>query len=259
MKILITNDDGVESEGIWALAKSVANLGQVTIVAPKHNRSGTSGSITFLKSLQVEKQKNRIEGVECFSVDGTPADSAIIALKEICKNPNIVLSGINNGFNLSRNILISGTIGAAMIANTQVIKSIAFSSESFESINNHDLQSMINRIVKECISESIPDETFLNINIPNAKDKKIGHAIETIPENSNLKITTDQVSKNEYKILLSQLQSQKSNNSKDKTDMKTVKNGLVSITLLNGNNFNQLKNNKIMERILKAANKSCQT
>jgi 5'-nucleotidase len=259
MKILITNDDGVESEGIWALAKSVANLGQVTIVAPKHNKSGTSGSITFLKSLRVEKQKNRINGIECFSVDGTPADSAIIALKEICKDPTIVLSGINNGFNLSRNILISGTIGAAMIANTQGKKSIAFSSESFESINNHHFQKMINRIVKECISENIPNETFLNINFPEIKDEKIGNAVETIPENSTLRITTDQVSKNEYKILLSQLQSQKSSDSKDKTDMKTVKNGLVSITLLNGNNFSQIKSEKIMERILKAANKSCQT
>ena len=112
---------------------------------------------------------------------------------------------------------------------------------------------MINRIVKECISENIPNETFLNINFPNVKDEKIGHAIETTPENSNLSITTNQVSKNEYKILLSQLQSQKSN-SKDKTDMKTVKNGLVSITLLNGNNFSQHKSKNTMKRILKAAN-----
>ena len=86
------------------------------------------------------------------------------------------------------------------------------------------------------------------------KDEKIGHAIETGPENSNLSITTDQSFKNEYKILLSQLQPQKSNNSKDKTDMKTVKNGLVSITLLNGNNFSQHKSKNTMERILKAAN-----
>jgi len=254
MKILITNDDGVESEGIWALARSVVNLGKVTIVAPKYNKSGTSGSITFIKSLEVEKQKNRIKGVECFSVEGTPADSVIIGLKEICKNPTIVLSGINNGYNLSRNIMISGTIGAAMIANTQGKKSIAFSSESFESIHNHHLEMMINRIVKECISENIPNETFLNINFPNIKNEKIGHAIETTPENSNLSITTDQVSKNEYKILLSQLQSQKSNNLKDKTDMKTVKNGLVSITLLNGNNFSQHKSKNTMKRILKAAN-----
>ena len=67
MKILITNDDGVESEGIWALARSVVNLGKVTIVAPKYNKSGTSGSITFLKSLEVEKQKNRIKGLVFFS------------------------------------------------------------------------------------------------------------------------------------------------------------------------------------------------
>ena len=181
-------------------------------------------------------------------------NDAKFTIKEICKNPTIVLSGINNGYNLSRNIMISGTIGAAMIANTQGKKSIAFSSESFESIHNHHLQMMINRIVKECISENIPNEIFLNINFPNAKDEKIGHAIETGPENSNLSITTDQVSKNEYKILLSQLQPQKSNNSKDKTDMKTVKNGLVSITLLNGNNFSQHKSKNTIERILKAAN-----
>ena len=256
MKILITNDDGVESEGIWALAKSVVNLGEVTIVAPKYNKSGTSGSITFLKNLKVKSKKSLIKGVKCFSVDGTPADSAIIALKEICKNPSIVLSGINNGCNLSRNILISGTIGAAMIANAQGIKSIAFSSESFESINSSYIQPMINKIVKECISKNIPDKTFLNINFPNKLKRKNEPAIETIPENSDLNITTEKQSENDYQILLSQLRSQENNNNSNvKTDMKTVKNGLVSITLLNGNNFSQLKSKKTIDRILKAANR----
>ena len=127
MNILVTNDDGFDNPGIWALAKAVRSLGEVTVVAPVNNQSGTGCSISFRKSVNVDQVSSKLEGVNCFAVSGTPADSVILGSKYILKEDvDVVVSGINPGFNTSRNMFISGTFGAAIIASALGVRAVSY-------------------------------------------------------------------------------------------------------------------------------------
>ena len=125
--ILITNDDGVDSNGIKALVDLARNLGRVVVVAPDGARSGQSNAITvehpiFCKKLHEESN------IEVFSCSGTPTDCVKLALNKILnRKPDLVLSGINHGSNASTNVLYSGTMGAVFEGCMQDISSIGFS------------------------------------------------------------------------------------------------------------------------------------
>ncbi len=125
-KILIVNDDGVASTGVLAAANAVQSLGEVTIVAPARQKSGVGRSLSLRKPLPVEKIK--IGPFAAYSVEGTPVDSVIIGLFSLLKNPpDLVISGINLGENMSSEITTSGTVCAAIEAANHDIPSIAIS------------------------------------------------------------------------------------------------------------------------------------
>jgi 5'-nucleotidase len=128
-QILVVNDDGINSPGLLALAEAVKDLGQVTIVAPRNQRSGSGVALTIRRPLRVEKIE--VAGFESFVVDGTPADCIILGLNSLLQErPQVVLSGYNMGANLSLMApLSSGTIGAAIEAALNGIPAAAFSFE----------------------------------------------------------------------------------------------------------------------------------
>ena len=113
MNILISNDDGIEAEGILALAKALKQVAHVEVVAPLYERSGASQSLTIHSPLQV-KEIYRDGKLLGYGVNGSPADCVKLALTSICKNkPDYVISGINKGPNNACNLHYSGTVGAA--------------------------------------------------------------------------------------------------------------------------------------------------
>ena len=127
MRILITNDDGFNADGIKSLKKIALEMSakeNIFVVAPSENQSAKSRSITYKKDFQITKKSNNE-----FSVDGTPSDCIIFALDHLMKNkkPDIVLSGINWGYNLAQDAFYSGTIAAALEAADRGILSIALS------------------------------------------------------------------------------------------------------------------------------------
>ncbi|MCL5116572.1 MAG: 5'/3'-nucleotidase SurE [Firmicutes bacterium] len=123
MKVLVTNDDGILSEGLSVLANWARNRGhQVVVVAPKTNCSGQSGAITLRQSLTVTQMAPAY-----WAVGGTPADCVRIALAFLGVRPDLVLSGINHGWNLGHDIHASGTVGAARMAAMRGIPAIALS------------------------------------------------------------------------------------------------------------------------------------
>lgn len=124
LKILMSNDDGVHAEGIHALADSLRDMAEVTIVAPDRNRSGASNSLTLEQPLRVTEISPKI-----FSVQGTPTDCVHFALNELMKDdlPDLVLAGINHGANLGDDVLYSGTVAAAMEGHFLGVQAIAFS------------------------------------------------------------------------------------------------------------------------------------
>ena len=128
MNILVTNDDGIYSEGLEILASWAKKLGDVTIVAPKTQQSAKSHSINIHTPFEVKKF-DWIKSVECYSVDSTPADCIRFAFAGLHQNFDLVLSGVNKGYNLGEDIAYSGTDGAIFEAAYFKCNAIAFSTD----------------------------------------------------------------------------------------------------------------------------------
>ena len=110
MKILISNDDGYMAKGIRTLARSLAGLGEITVVAPDRNRSGASNSLTLENPLRLDRMEDGV-----YRVEGTPTDCVHLAITGLLEEePDMVVSGINAGANLGDDVLYSGTVAAAM-------------------------------------------------------------------------------------------------------------------------------------------------
>lgn len=129
-KILITNDDGIFSDGILALWQALSTIGETLVVAPNQERSASSHSITLNDPIRTQHIEIK-EGFNGWSVNGTPADCVKIAVRTLSDNlPDLVVSGINHGSNLGKNVLYSGTVSAAAEGTMLGIPSIAISLAS---------------------------------------------------------------------------------------------------------------------------------
>ena len=135
MRILVVNDDGIEAAGIIRLAALAKELGEVWVVAPDAQCSAMSQRITVRGELQLRKRADfPVEGVEAYSLSGTPADCVKVAVEYLMKDqlPDIVFSGINKGYNVGYEIAYSGTVGATWEAISKGIRAIAFSVDMEE-------------------------------------------------------------------------------------------------------------------------------
>ena len=177
MRILVTNDDGVESPGIIALAEALRVLGEVTVVAPDSDRSGVGHSITVRHQIRVSAREDR--AVRTFACSGTPADCVIAGAYELCGGmPDLVLSGINRGPNLGDDINYSGTVAAAIEALIVGIPSIAVSLAASwpREAPVHHWDTAANAAVdaaRRLIAQPIGLGTLLNINVPNLPTSEI--------------------------------------------------------------------------------------
>lgn len=165
MRILVVNDDGITAPGICRLAKTAREFGEVWVVAPDSQCSAMSHRITLHGNLKVKEVPFPIENVFAYSVSGTPADCVKAALLHVLpQKPDIVFSGINNGYNAGLDMLYSGTIGAAMEALVWGIPAIAFSSqcgEDYDVVDEH-----LYPIIKELLSQKLPVNEIWNVNFP---------------------------------------------------------------------------------------------
>ncbi len=178
MRILITNDDGVNSSGIVAAKRAVEDLGIIDVVAPATQQSGIGHALTLFEPIRVTST-NLMDGSEAFSVSGTPTDAVIIGIYEITDSkPDLVISGINIGENLGKSELTtSGTIGAAMEAATHGIPSISVSLQVTRGdIKFHDghvdvdfryASKILSSVAKTVLKKGLPEGVdFVNLNIP---------------------------------------------------------------------------------------------
>jgi 5'-nucleotidase len=132
-QILLTNDDGIDSPGIWAAAEALSELGYVWVVAPREQSSAAGRSMPPTSDGIITRKKMRVHGVEwtVFGVGGTPAQTVQHAILEIIgQNPDLVVSGINYGANLGTGVTVSGTVGAALEAASHDIPAIAVSLDT---------------------------------------------------------------------------------------------------------------------------------
>lgn len=150
-KILITNDDGILSDGIIRLAEAAARFGEVWVVAPDSQRSAVSHSVTLRRSIDAWKAEFPVAGVHAFACDGMPADCVRIgALNIVPGGPDHVFSGINYGYNLASDIQYSATAGAAFEAAFQGLHTIAFSeaAEEMHEVTDRYLCELIGELIE---------------------------------------------------------------------------------------------------------------
>lgn len=165
MKILVTNDDGVHAEGLWALARALRPLGEVTVVAPAQEQSAASHAITMAHPLRLRQGQQ--EGWTYWAVQGTPADCVLLAIKRIIPGgPDLVASGINRGANLGEDMIYSGTVAAAREAAIQGIPALAISNVSSTSTDFGPGAAIAVRLAQQILQHGLPPQTLLNVNVP---------------------------------------------------------------------------------------------
>ncbi len=162
-KILLSNDDGIRSEGLRALYEALKDFADVTVVAPDRERSAVGRALTLHRPLRCEKVDEN-----WYAVDGTPTSCVYIGIHAIMKEkPDMVLGGINRGPNLGEDITYSGTVSIAMEGALLGIPSVAFSLATFKDFLWESAAKWAVRITKKVYERGIPKGCCLNVNIPN--------------------------------------------------------------------------------------------
>ncbi len=179
MKILISNDDGIGAEGIFQLAETLSEIGDVTIVAPLTEQSAVGHSITMKVPLRVAEYNIRDKYVG-YAVNGTPADCVKFGIKNILKSkPDIVVSGINHGSNTAISIIYSGTVSAAREAAIMDCPAIALSLTSHKPTNFDYAKKVAKELSLKVHQNGLVKGTLLNVNIPHIPEKEIKGIIPT--------------------------------------------------------------------------------
>jgi 5'-nucleotidase len=169
MIILVSNDDGIHSEGILALENSLRGVGEVYTVAPDREQNSMSHALTLHRPLRVLELGSRR-----FAVDGTPTDCVKLALTGLLPvRPDLVVSGINKGPNLGDDIIYSGTVSAAIEGALLAIPAIAVSLVTFENFDFSAAAEFAAELIAHMGEKPIPLETLLNVNVPPLPKEKI--------------------------------------------------------------------------------------
>ena len=173
MRILLTNDDGIYADGIFALYKELKKIGEVTVVAPDSEKSSVGHGITLSHPIWFKKvhRKSKFFG---YGISGTPADCVKFAFSVILKRkPDIVVSGINCGANDGCSVFYSGTVAGAREGALLGIPSIAISLDTFVTPDFTYAAQAGRRITKHFFEHNLPRGTFLNVNVPNKPSHQI--------------------------------------------------------------------------------------
>lgn len=165
MRILLSNDDGVLARGLDALRKAIEGTGEVFVVAPEREQSGASRSLTLDRPLRVRRMGERV-----YSVDGTPTDCVLLAVRGIPDmvqvQPDLIVSGINHGPNLGDDVTYSGTVAAAAEGSLMGITSVAISLSSWEPAHFETAARVARILVDQLRERPVPAGTLLNVNVP---------------------------------------------------------------------------------------------
>jgi 5'-nucleotidase len=176
LKILVTNDDGIQSEGILELSRGLEKVAEVWVVAPDREQSAVSHALTMGRPLRSKRVKSL--GPRSFAVNGTPTDCVLLGANRIMpERPTLIVSGINKGENLGDDITYSGTVSAAIEATILGIPSFAISLTARKNFNFSRSASFAVRLSMHILKQGLPRNTFLNVNVPCKNEKPCGYKI----------------------------------------------------------------------------------
>jgi len=230
LKILVTNDDGIYSSGIAALADALKEIAEVIVVAPSEEQSAVGHGITMKYPLRVTKyfKNGNFFG---YAVEGTPADCVKMGIRNIMgESPDLVISGINHGSNTAINIIYSGTVSAAREASIMDVPAIAISVASHEVKDFRYAGKIAKMLALKVKEHELPNGTLLNVNVPNFPEEEIAGILVT--EQSKAKWDdiyekrTDPFGKDYYWLTgkLVEVENEK------QSDQLAIKNKFVSVT-----------------------------
>jgi 5'-nucleotidase len=169
IRILLTNDDGIRAEGLCRLREAVSHLGEVTVVAPERQQSGSSHALTLSDPLRL----SRIDQ-HTIAVDGTPTDCVLLAMRGLLDGkPDILISGINHGPNLGDDVTYSGTVAAAFEGTLLGLPSVAISVCSWKECAFDAAARFASTIAESVLRHGLPNGTLLNVNVPSLPPEEI--------------------------------------------------------------------------------------
>ena len=226
-RILLTNDDGIHSEGLQILEGTLREVGDVFVVAPAAEISGASHSLTLSRPLRIRQIDHRH-----WSVDGTPTDCVTLALHQILHEdelPDVCVSGINHGGNLGDDATYSGTVAGALEATILGVPGLAISLVARDHFNFTEAARFALVAVRKILSEGLPEGTLLNMNVPQGEIKGVKVTRQGM-KNARPVITEhiDPRGKPYFWIGEQYFRS----NAEDGTDYRAIEDGYVSITPL---------------------------
>ncbi len=174
MRVLLTNDDGVGSPGLHALAQVFTEHHEVVVVAPEHERSASGHAVTLHKPLRAWRTGGYPEGVTAWATTGTPADCVVLGVLDLLdRRPDVVISGINVGPNLGRDLTYSGTVSGAMESTIMGIPSLAISVAAFMDVGFDVAAPFAERLARLVVERALPADTLINVNVPNLPRERL--------------------------------------------------------------------------------------
>jgi len=226
-RILVTNDDGIHSEGLQALERTLREVGDVFVVAPAAEMSGASHSLTLSRPLRIRQIDNRH-----WTVDGTPTDCVTLALHKILNEdelPHLCVSGINHGGNLGDDATYSGTVAGALEATILGVPGIAISLVARDHFNFSEAARFALLAARKILAEGLSEGTLLNVNVPQGEIKGVKVTRQGI-KNARPVITEhiDPRGKPYFWIGEQYFRS----NAEDGTDYRAIEEGYISVTPL---------------------------
>lgn len=225
-RILVTNDDGVHSEGIRALADALAPLGQVTIVAPVQEASAIGHALTLRRPLRIDQIAPGV-----YAVDGTPTDCINIAITHVLKGkPDLIVSGINDGWNLGDDVTYSGTVSGALEGALLAIPSVAISAQRVNDECDFAPSARAAAAIAAAVLErGLPKFTLLNVNVPYGPNK--GFRVTVQARRNHVTVVSERFDPRQRAYYWIE-EGQNEWEPHDRSDYQAVRDGYISITPL---------------------------
>jgi 5'-nucleotidase len=225
-RILVTNDDGVHSEGIKALADALKTLGEITVVAPIQEASAIGHALTLRRPLRIDSI-----GPNIFAIDGTPTDCVNLAITHILKSkPALIVSGINKGWNLGDDVTYSGTVSGALEGALLEIPSVAISTQRIKDECEFGPSAAAAATVAQAVLEQgLPKFTFLNINVPMGPTK--GFRVTVQARRNHVTVVSERIDPR-YRQYYWIEEGENEWEPHDRSDYQAVRDGYISITPL---------------------------
>jgi 5'-nucleotidase len=226
-RILVTNDDGVRSEGLRALVDALAPLGELTVVAPLQEASAIGHALTLRRPLRIEQHPDGM-----YAVDGTPTDCVNIGVATILRGmPDLVVSGINKGWNLGDDVTYSGTVSGALEGALLGIPSIAVSLQytGEPTFDFAESARAAHAVADSVLLKGLPSRTFLNINVPKGRTKGFRITVQA-RRNHVTKVNERRDPRGQMYFWIEEGQNEWEPH--DRSDFQAVRDGYISVTPL---------------------------